>query len=93
MAGPSPTPPEIHRWVEPVAVEGLRVVSGTGELLGIAVAIERDRHGQPKWLQFVETDGMPPRKVQLQWVRGVGTDEIRLAGPREGYHITRLAPP
>lgn len=73
-------------------MRGLRVVSGTGEELGFAVGVERDRFGEPKWITFVEEDGLPPRRVKLRFVRSVGADGIRLAGPREGYHITRLHP-
>lgn len=68
---------------------GLRVLSGTGEDLGWAIGVERDRDGIPKWLTFTE-DGVHARKVQLRFVRGVQAGVIRLAGPREGYHITRV---
>lgn len=70
-------------------MRGLRVVSGTGEDLGRALGVEHDRHGHPKWLSFTE-DGIHVRKVQLRWIKGVGVEGIRLAGPREGYHITRV---
>lgn len=74
-------------------VRGLRVVSGTGEDLGIALDVESDRFGRPKWVRFVEADGLPPRRVQLRYVRGVEEGVLRLAGPREGYHITRISAP
>lgn len=67
-------------------------MSGTGEELGVAVGIEQDRFGEPKWITFVEADGAPPRKVKLRYVRSVDGECIRLAGPREGYHITRVHP-
>ena len=70
-------------------MQGLRVLSGTGEDLGLALGIERDRHGHPKWLSFTE-DGVHVRMVQLRWIKGVDADGVRLAGPREGYHITRV---
>lgn len=69
---------------------GLRLYSGTGEELGVVLGVQRDRMGHPKWLRFLEMDGAPERKVRLDFVRHVGGDSIRLAGPREGYHITRL---
>lgn len=53
------------------------------------IGIEPDRHGFPKWLAFTE-DGIHARKVNLQFVRRVEGDAVRLAGPREGYHITRV---
>ena len=65
------------------------MLSGTGEDLGLALGVVLDRHGHPKWLSFTE-DGVHVRKVQLRWVKRVGADGVRLAGPREGYHITRV---
>lgn len=65
-------------------------MSGTGEELGVVLGIERDRLGNPKWIQFAETEGAAPRKVRLDFIRGVRDGVVRLAGPREGYHITRL---
>lgn len=49
-----------------------------------------DRSGLPKWLAFSEGDGCPQRRVRLDFVRAVGDGAVRLAGPREGYHITRV---
>lgn len=65
-------------------------MSGTGEELGVVIGIESDRFGRPKWLAFTEDATSPPRKVRLDFVRGVEEGVVRLAGPREGYHITRL---
>lgn len=76
-------------WPGIRSVQGLRVLSGTGEDLGSAIGIVADRDGYPKWLAFTE-DGVHPRKVQLRWVRSVDGSAVRLAGPREGYHITRV---
>ena len=75
--------------LEPELV-GLRLYSGTGEELGVVLGVQRDRMGHPKWLRFLEADGAPERKVRLDFVRRVDGDGVRLAGPREGYHITRL---
>lgn len=69
---------------------GLRLVSGTGEDLGDVCGIEEDRWGRPKHLRFLERGTGHERRVPLRVVRRVGAGEIRLAGPREGYHITRL---
>lgn len=69
---------------------GRRLYSGTGEDLGVVLGVLRDRAGHPKWLRFVEAEGAPERKVRLDFVRAVDEEGIRLAGPREGYHITRL---
>lgn len=66
------------------------LVSGTGEELGTILGIERDRLGHPKWLTFIERGDVPPRKVRLDFVRDVSDGRVRLAGPREGYHITRV---
>jgi hypothetical protein len=55
-------------------------------ILGIAL----DRMGHPKWLRFSEAEGAPERKVRLDFVREIEGGQVRLAGPREGYHITRL---
>lgn len=87
--GLHPTPLPWSPWPDLPDVTGLRVLSGTGEDLGTALGVVHDRHGHPKWLAFTE-DGIHTRKVQLRWVRGVTTGTIRLAGPREGYHITRV---
>lgn len=67
-------------------------MSGTGEDLGVAFAIARDRWGAPKWVLFRETPEGAPRRVKLSFVRGVAEGAIRLAGPREGFHITRVGP-
>lgn len=56
------------------------------------VGVEADAFGMPKWLTFVETPGAPPRRVKLEFVRDVDAQRVRLAGPRQGYHITRLQP-
>lgn len=77
----------------PDLVVGKRLYSGTGEDLGIVLGVERDRMGHPKWLKFLEGPGAPPRKVRLDFVRGIEDGAVHLAGPREGYHITRLHPP
>lgn len=69
---------------------GLQLWSGTGELLGTVVGIEQDRWGRPKHLRFVEPGGVEARRAPLRVVRRVEPDGIHLAGPREGYHITRL---
>lgn len=73
-----------------VDVVGLRLFSGTGEWLGVVTGVQDDRWGRPKHLAFVERDGGEPRRVPLRVVRRVESDGIHLAGPREGYHITRL---
>ena len=65
-------------------------MSGTGEELGTILGIECDRFGRPKWLRFQEDAASPERKVRLDFVRRVEAGEVRLAGPREGYHITRV---
>lgn len=70
----------------------MRLWSGTGEELGTVMGVEQDRRGIPKWLTFLETPGAPLRKVNLEFVRGVDAQGIRVAGPRDGYHITRLHP-
>lgn len=70
-------------------MRGLRLLSGTGEDLGVVLGVENDRRGHPKWLSFTE-DGVHARKVQLRFVRRVDGGAVRLAGPREGYHITRV---
>lgn len=54
------------------------------------LGIEHDRAGFPKWITFLERPGAPVRKVRLDLVREVAEGRVRLAGPREGYHITRL---
>lgn len=52
--------------------------------------VENDREGRPKKICFVEHDGDEPRYVPLRFVRDIRDGVIRLAGPREGYHITRV---
>ncbi|HEX2021598.1 MAG TPA: hypothetical protein VHH36_02735 [Candidatus Thermoplasmatota archaeon] len=69
---------------------GLRLVSGTGEPLGVVDGVIRDRWGRPKHLSFREEGSGVARHVPLRVVRGVREGAVRLAGPREGYHITRL---
>lgn len=46
--------------------------------------------GRPKKLTFVETEGGPVRHVNLRFVRRIQDGVVALAGPREGYHITRV---
>ena len=77
----------------PEDLEGLLVVSGTGEELGRVVGIETDRWGVPKRLRFLEEPSGALRLVPLRYVRDVQAGAIHLAGPREGYHITRLGLP
>ena len=72
------------------AYVGLPLWSGTGEPLGVVVGVELDRWGAPKHLRFVEPGSDVPRRAPLRVVRHVDEDGIHLAGPREGYHITRL---
>lgn len=81
-------PPE-----EELPYVGLPLWSGTGELLGVVVGIDLDRWGRPKHLRFQEPGSTEPRRAPLRVVRRVDGDGIHLAGPREGYHITRLDPP
>lgn len=69
---------------------GHRVRSGTGEELGSVVAVVNDANGQPRKLVFVESEGDEPRFVHLRFVRAIEDGVVRLAGPREGYHITRV---
>lgn len=72
---------------------GLVLVSGTGERLGVIDGVIDDRWGRPKHLSFREPGaGGASRRVPLRFVRGVAQGEVRLAGPREGYHITRVEP-
>jgi hypothetical protein len=69
---------------------GHRVVSGTGEELGRVVGLVQDRDGRARKIAFLESDGSEPRYVPLRYIRSIRDGEIRLAGPREGYHITRV---
>jgi len=68
------------------------VRSGTGEDLGEVVGVELDASGQPRKLAFRERAGDAPRFVPLRYVREARDGVVRLAGPREGYHITRVMP-
>lgn len=70
---------------------GLRLYSGTGEELGVVVGVEIGRWGEPKKLVFTEDGGATRRVVPLRFVRRVEEHGVTLAGPREGYHITRLS--
>lgn len=67
-------------------------MSGIGEDLGVVVGVQADRHGRPKWLAFVEDPGatLPPRLAPLRFVKSFEGGVVRLKGPREGYHITRV---
>ena len=84
------TLPRSDTTLEPAPFTGFPVLSGTGEDLGVALGVEHDRFGRPKWLSFQEEPGAAPRRVKLDFIRSVDEGEVRLAGPREGYHITRL---
>ena len=70
---------------------GRRILSGTGEELGVIVSVEPDRFGRPKKLVFIEEGSGAQRFVPLRFVRDVDGGVVKLAGPREGYHITRVA--
>lgn len=69
---------------------GFRVVSGTGEELGRVTGVVAGPDGRARKLAFVEEDGDEPRFVSLKFVRAIVDGKVRLAGPREGYHITRV---
>jgi hypothetical protein len=68
------------------------LLSGTGEDLGVVVGVQADRFGNPKWLAFQEDpeSGLPPRLAPLKFVKSFEAGVVRLKGPREGYHITRV---
>ena len=85
MQGPSPSPFSDH-----ATLIGHRILSGTGEELGVVVGVENDRFGRPKKLAFLEAGATVARFVPLRFVRGIEDGIVRLAGPREGYHITRV---
>lgn len=69
---------------------GWRVRSGTGEDLGVVVGVQFDANGRPRRLAFHEEGLDEPRSVPLRFVRDVRDGVVSLAGPREGYHITRV---
>jgi hypothetical protein len=56
------------------------------------VGVQADRYGRPKWLAFLEdpASDLPPRLAPLRFVKSYGDGVVRLKGPREGYHITRV---
>jgi hypothetical protein len=54
------------------------------------IGVAHDREGHPKKLAFLERGATEPRYVPLRYVRGIDGGVVRLAGPREGYHITRV---
>jgi hypothetical protein len=91
--GPLPTGSRRAYPARHDGLEGWRVLSGTGEDLGVVVGIEHDAFGRPKKLAFVESEGDEPRFVPLRFLREVRDGAVRLAGPREGYHITRVRAP
>lgn len=70
---------------------GKVVVSGCGETIGTVADVLRNVHGAPFALRVVEPDGRRIRVVELQHVRAVDERGIALKGPRQGYHIARLA--
>ena len=69
---------------------GHRILSGTGEDIGVVVGVEPDRFGRPKKLAFLEEGAAAPRFVPLRFVRDIRDGVVKLAGPREGYHITKV---
>ena len=85
MTNPFPPPSSASE-----KLQGLRLLSGIGEELGLVLGVEHDKFGHPKWLSFQEQGAAAPRRVRLDFVRGVTGDSVVLAGPREGYHITRV---
>lgn len=54
------------------------------------MGLVEDRDGRVRKIAFLEEDGGSPRYVPLRYIRTIHEGEIRLAGPREGYHITRV---
>jgi hypothetical protein len=72
-------------------LDGARLVSGTGEALGVVIGIQSDRAGHPKWLVFAEAPGAAPRLAPLRFVKRFEPGVITLKGPREGYHIARVS--
>ena|SRR5438552_4510908 len=86
--------PDPFPWPSAESHDGLvghRLLSGTGETLGVVVGVEPDRFGRPKKLAFVEEGSGATRYVPLQFVRGIEDGVVKLAGPRQGYHITRTS--
>lgn len=57
------------------------------------VGVQHDAEGNVRKIAFAERDGDEPRFVSLKFIRHVGDGTVRLAGPREGYHITRVRGP
>lgn len=86
MHGRSPSPFSDHD-----TLIGHKILSGTGEELGVVTGVENDRFGRPKKLVFREAGESATRFVPLRFVRGIEHGVVRLAGPREGYHITRVS--
>lgn len=69
---------------------GKPVIGSFGEPLGEVVRVEPDASGRPRKLRF-RGAGEPERVVKIEFVRAVRRDRIELKGPREGFHMTRLA--
>jgi hypothetical protein len=100
MARPPPSPPSsaeaaLRGAFVPAtgsALEGARLVSGTGEDLGVVVGVQADRHGHPKWIAFMEDPASHEtrRLAPLKFVKSFEHGVVQLKGPREGYHITRV---
>src|SRR5581483_12275748 len=75
-----PSPDSSSEWKGPrgallpvtgTPLEGARLVSGTGEDLGVVVGVQSDRRGQPKWIAFQEdaTSEELPRLAPLKYVK------------------------
>lgn len=92
MRAPFPWPSSDDPDGNTAGLLGHRILSGTGEELGVVVGVENDRFGRPKKLAFLERGSGIQRFVPLRFVRDIEAGVVRLAGPREGYHITRVMP-
>ncbi|HWG91661.1 MAG TPA: hypothetical protein VNZ52_12505 [Candidatus Thermoplasmatota archaeon] len=70
------------------------VYSGLGEEIGVVVGVEPYPSGFAHKLHVREADPIGTVEVvhtiDERFVKEVTTDRIRLKGPREGFHITRV---
>ena len=73
----------------------MRLLSGTGEELGVVVSVETDRWGHPKHLRFREPGTEDLRRAPLRFVLSFSTSQERKhegTKPRRSPRSSALGP-
>lgn len=78
-------------WFADAPLVGKPVINGCGSLLGHVVEVKGDPDGAVREIVVRQADGAKDWVVEAVHIKHVA-DDVRLKGPREGYHIAPLRP-